>query len=76
MTNYRRSVVEGVQDQSLNINSANIEWRYKAFEHIFVKRDQESQVIKANVSVPIQDDSAANKILSETDNDFHSSKLA
>ena len=74
ISNYRRSVLggESSNDHSLNINQANIEWRFKAFEHFFIRRDQESQVFKANVSVPVQDDTSmgAAKMMSETDNDF------
>jgi hypothetical protein len=45
LTNYRKSVLganKALHDQSLNINQAPIEWRFKAFEHHFLKKDQES----------------------------------
>ena len=72
LTNYRKSVLGGAatQDHSLSINQASLERRY---DHFFLRRDQESQVFKANVvSVPIPDDgggAAAAKVvmMSETD---------
>ena len=78
ITNYRRSVLgcQGLKDRSLNINQANIEWKFKAFENHFIKRDQESQVFKAGLVVPVEDDTSmgAPKVMSETDIDFQSNK--